>query len=59
MVKPEKMIDDDYFQGFLDGIQLVRMTIRHCDTMKRALYRIKQHISAAKRLNKSLREAKE
>lgn len=53
------MIDDDYFQGFLDGIQLVRMTIRHCDTMKRALYRIKEHVRAAKNLNKALKEAKE
>lgn len=59
MVKPQKMIDDDYFQGFLDGIQLVRMTIRHCDTMKRALYRIKEHVRAAKNLNKALKEAKE
>lgn len=59
MEKTEKMIDDDYFQGFLDGIYLVRMTIKHCDTMKSALYRIQQHLKAAKTLNKALKEAKE
>lgn len=57
MVKPEKMIDDDYFQGFLDAIYLIRMTIKHSMTIESALYRVGQHLKAARQLNKDLKRA--